>query len=71
MKVILCLFFSGLNFLPLDSLAQVDYNNNEIKKYALVLHSSFTKTQKFSGQLSFTDTFWRTYFGFDTRDWEF
>lgn len=55
MKVILCLFSFGLNVLPLDSLAQVNYNN-EIKKYAMELHSSFTKTQKFSGQLSFTDT---------------
>ncbi|CAN5302505.1 DUF3500 domain-containing protein [soil metagenome] len=55
MKVILCLLFSGLNILPLDSFAQSDYNS-EIKKCAKALHSSFSKTQKISGLLSFTDT---------------
>jgi Protein of unknown function (DUF3500) len=54
-KIQLCFFLLGLGFLPFDVVAQLDYNN-EIKKYAIELHSSFSKTQKFSGLLSFTDT---------------
>jgi len=55
MKVMLWLLFSGIVLLPLNSFAQTDYTN-EIKNYAKALHSSFSKTQKISGQLSFTDT---------------
>jgi hypothetical protein len=40
---------------PLASNAQVDYTT-EVKKYCAELHTSFTKTQKRSGLLSFADT---------------
>jgi hypothetical protein len=55
MKLILSLLLLSLTMLPVGVAAQVNYTN-EIKKYAIELNSSFSKTQKFAGQLSFNDT---------------
>ncbi|CAN5464197.1 DUF3500 domain-containing protein [soil metagenome] len=55
MKVSLYLFLLSLSIPSVDAVAQVAYTD-EIRKYAIELHSSFSKTQKFSGLLSFTDT---------------
>lgn len=57
MKMTLGLFLFQLTILSPDASAQTSYSyTNEIKKYAIDLHRSFTKTQKFSGLLSFDDT---------------
>ncbi len=56
MKIIIRLLFLGSWLLPpLDALSQADYQK-DIKKYAVELYSSFSKTQKFAGQLSMNDT---------------
>jgi hypothetical protein len=55
MKIILSLLLLSLTMLPVSIVGQVNYNN-EIKMYAIELNSSFSKTQKFAGQLSFNDT---------------
>ncbi len=55
MKYSLPFLLCTLSILPFDATSQENYNK-EIKKYAVELYSSFSKTQKFSGQLSMTDT---------------
>ncbi|HWA34603.1 MAG TPA: DUF3500 domain-containing protein, partial [Cyclobacteriaceae bacterium] len=55
MKIAPALLVLTLGLLPLYAFSQADYHK-EIRKYAIELYASFSKTQKFSGQLSFADT---------------
>ncbi len=55
MRFIQQLFLLGVCILPVDSFSQDSYGN-EIRKYSIELHSSFSKTQMRSGLLAFSDT---------------